>query len=289
MRCPFCNNENIDETIICDCGYNFNADEITEKRNIIRWLNTPEQDGGWYTTILKMKKIHDFQIKNTFRWSMEKTGDLLNKNKGTISHDLRLVDSFNKYPELQKCRNKTKAKKRLDELVDDSSFIDKSKSFEYEITLHKQLVNNWNQYPFTNNWNLVKSEYKTNEVGEIDILAKHKEEKKWLVIELKKDQTNDKTVGQLLRYMGFIKINKASEDESVQGLIIARGFGKSILYASIFCPEIELIKYSFLDNKLRFEDVNKKFALAVFDYKDSSQDELDNLIRELQNLDKMKG
>lgn len=289
MRCPFCNKENIDKPIICNCGYKFDVGEITDKMKIIGWLNTPDQDGGWYTKILKMKKIHDFQNKNSQRWSKTKTGYLLNKDKGTISIDLRLAESFNDYPELQKCKNKSKAKKRLYELGKDISFNDKNKSFEYEKVLHKQLVKNWNKYLFTNNWNLVKSGYKTNEVGDIDILAKHKEEKKWLVIELKKDQMSDTTIGQLLRYMGFIKMNNASEDESVQGLIIARSIDLSILYASALCPEIELIKYKYLDNELHFEEVNKKIELGKIYFAGLSKDEQDSFIRELENLKKVKG
>ena len=47
-----------------------------------------------------------------------------------------------------------------------------------------------------------------------------KDKKTFLVIELKKGRLNDKVVGQIQRYMGFIKAEVANKDQKVKGLII---------------------------------------------------------------------
>jgi len=50
------------------------------------------------------------------------------------------------------------------------------------------------------------------------------------VIELKKGQTSDATVGQVLRYMGWVRRNLANGAE-VDGLIVCRDTDQRILYA----------------------------------------------------------
>jgi restriction system protein len=44
--------------------------------------------------------------------------------------------------------------------------------------------------------------------------------RRYLVIELKKGRSSDVVVGQILRYMGFIKNELAVNGESVRGIII---------------------------------------------------------------------
>ena len=68
-------------------------------------------------------------------------------------------------------------------------------------------------------------------IGCIDLLAKRRSDSGWLVIELKRAQTSDVTVGQILRYMGWVRERMASDDEKVEGLIIAHEFDKKLLYA----------------------------------------------------------
>jgi RecB family endonuclease NucS len=67
------------------------------------------------------------------------------------------------------------------------------------------------------------------DVGRIDLLAKHKREGRWLVIELKREQSTDQTIGQLLRYMGWMKQHLAG-DEPVQGMIICREADNALQY-----------------------------------------------------------
>jgi len=46
--------------------------------------------------------------------------------------------------------------------------------------------------------------YRTD-IGKIDLLAHHKKGKAWLVVEIKRNQSSDDTVGQAPRYMGYVR------------------------------------------------------------------------------------
>lgn len=122
--------------------------------------------------------------------------------------------------------------------------------FGLERHLHEFLVDNWEIVVSLSDWSLheidgevVGSRYNTGEVGEIDLLAKHKREKKWLVVELKRDQTSDTTVGQILRYMGWVRRNLAAPDESVEGIVICRQIDRKLLYALDEQPNISCMTY----------------------------------------------
>ena len=86
-------------------------------------------------------------------------------------------------------------------------------------------------------------EYNTNEIGRIDLLAKHRNEPKWLVIELKRNQSSDETVGQVLRYMGWVKSHRANLNETVHGLIISKIADQRLDYALMSVPTIDILQY----------------------------------------------
>jgi restriction system protein len=99
--------------------------------------------------------------------------------------------------------------------------------FGLEKHLEEFLVANWNQLDLAKKYKiyeedgeLVGQQYETD-TGKIDILAESKDGKELLVIELKKDEASDSAVGQILRYMGYIKEQIAEKDQVVRGLIIA--------------------------------------------------------------------
>ena len=89
---------------------------------------------------------------------------------------------------------------------------EEAQAFGLERHLHNFMFDNWSKLRLGKHWllyeedgNVVGYEYNTNEIGKIDLLAKHRTEPRWLVIELKREQTSDDTVGQVLRYMGWIQ------------------------------------------------------------------------------------
>ena len=125
-----------------------------------------------------------------------------------------------------------------------------SLGFGLERHLQDFMADNWEKIPLSQEWAIYVEQGDDDagveypcEVGSIDILARHNNGKDWLVIELKRNQTNDDTVGQVLRYMGWVKAEKAEPEEMVKGLIIAREVNQKLMYALNAVKDVDLQLY----------------------------------------------
>ena len=76
----------------------------------------------------------------------------------------------------------------------------------------------------------------------IDILATDKQ-KDYVIVELKVSKGYDRVVGQLLRYMAWIKQNLATEKQKVRGVIIAREISDDLIMATSLVPDVTLLEY----------------------------------------------
>lgn len=130
-----------------------------------------------------------------------------------------------------------------DETVEDAS------EFAMEKHLEDFLVQNWKQTEFGKDYNIFEEEgeivgqqYPTD-TGPIDILAVSKDKKTLLVLELKKGRASDVVVGQILRYMGYVKDELAEKDQMVKGAIIALEDDQRIRRALSITPNIEFYRY----------------------------------------------
>lgn len=83
-------------------------------------------------------------------------------------------------------------------------------------------------------------EYPTG-VGPIDILATD-DDGNFVVFELKLSRGVDRAMGQISRYMGWIKLNMA-HDKKVFGVIVAQNVDEKLKYAASIIPEISLFEY----------------------------------------------
>ena len=63
------------------------------------------------------------------------------------------------------------------------------------------------------------------------------------MLELKREQSSDSTVGQVLRYMGFVREHVAAKGDAVEGVIIARVGDDKIRYALDMIPNVNLMLY----------------------------------------------
>jgi restriction system protein len=127
--------------------------------------------------------------------------------------------------------------------------------FVMEKHLEDFLIENWSQTELGKNYDIfiedgdiIGQQYKT-EIGDIDILGISKDKKTILVVELKKGRTSDVVVGQIQRYMGFIKEELAESGQKVKGIIIALEDDKKIKYALSVTNNIEFYRYK-IDFKL---------------------------------------
>jgi len=78
--------------------------------------------------------------------------------------------------------------------------------------------------------------FDTQEVGEMDFLAID-EKGDLVVIELKRNST-DVTLGQILRYMGWVKRKLCKENQRVKGIIIAETKDNRLEYALSIVPDV---------------------------------------------------
>lgn len=122
--------------------------------------------------------------------------------------------------------------------------------FGLERYLQEFIRDNWEHITDLRDWNLheedgeiIGYEYDTQEIGRIDLLARHKTQKEWLVIELKRNQSSDETIGQTLRYMGWVSQNLAKAGEEVRGMIICHEGDSRIKYALNFTRNVDLLLY----------------------------------------------
>jgi len=76
----------------------------------------------------------------------------------------------------------------------------------------------------------------------IDILAVD-EQQDLAVIELKVSRGYDRTVGQLLRYIGWVAENLAEPAQRVRGFIVARDISEDLFLACRDLPNVDLFEY----------------------------------------------
>jgi TonB family protein len=86
------------------------------------------------------------------------------------------------------------------------------------------------------------------DVGPIDILAED-ETGNFVVFELKLSRGADKAMGQLLRYMGWVKKTLAGPHE-VYGVIVAKDIDQKLRFAALPVPHVSLLEYE-IDFRLR--------------------------------------
>lgn len=122
-------------------------------------------------------------------------------------------------------------------------------AFAMEKHLEAFLVANWKQTELARTYSIyqedgemVGQQYSTD-AGPIDILAISKDNKRLLVVELKRDRASDVVVGQVLRYMGYIKELIATKDQTVEGVIIALEDDQKLKWALAAVDNISFYRY----------------------------------------------
>jgi len=133
--------------------------------------------------------------------------------------------------------------------------IESTSQFVFEEHLEEFLIKNWNNTELSSKYDLYEEfgemsgqQYPTD-TGPIDILAISKDKKELLVIELKRGRASEKVVGQILRYMGYVKDELIEEGQSVKGMIIGFEGDLKLKRALSIASDIEFYRYS-VDFKL---------------------------------------
>jgi Holliday junction resolvase-like predicted endonuclease len=127
--------------------------------------------------------------------------------------------------------------------------------FYMESQLEDFLVANWEKTELGKKYDLIEEDgeivsqqYRTD-IGIIDLLVRDKADKGYVVIELKRNQTSDDTIGQVARYMGWVT-EKKGENVPVKGIIIAGAFDDRMYYAAKQVPNTTIYSYE-VDFKIK--------------------------------------
>lgn len=125
-----------------------------------------------------------------------------------------------------------------------------SKPLDLRVTLEKYLedllAEQWNTLPWADELEYLDRQVECGTLGTLDILARHRISGDFVVIELKRDQGDDEVVGQVSRYMGWIKLHRADHsDVGVRGIIVAHEATDRLRSAVLPHPNISLYTYQF--------------------------------------------
>lgn len=193
-------------------------------------------------------KISDF-IENPFRYGdsyvYKHYEPLVENDEVTFLRDGETISTEELENELKEIVSFFKECLNI-ELKDESSSMS-SGLFYMEQQLEDFIIENWDGTEFGKEFDLIykdgeliSQQYMTD-IGRIDILAKDKKDGSHVVIELKRNQTSDDTVGQITRYMGWIEENL--HDDKVKGIIVAGKYDEKLYYAQKRLKDIEVFLY----------------------------------------------
>lgn len=132
---------------------------------------------------------------------------------------------------------------------EDIEIVDELVAFSLERHLSDFLYENWDSTDFGQEYELYEEggnlaqEYQTS-VGRIDLLARHRTTGDWLVIELKRRRSSDAVVGQVMRYMSWVRHNLASDNEEVRAIIVVHSVDDNLRYSLMSArAEVQLYTY----------------------------------------------
>lgn len=236
--------------------------------------NQPEM--SWQADVYDNQDIRNYLIENSFEKKFYPTDKRTYKDSYIfVIYDIyiRENDSIEIFQNEQKV-NHTKLEKDLSDILnqynqtlgrksDDVSKFVSDQEFKLEQHLEDFLIENWDSTILGEKYQLIYDEghllskqYPAHGIGTIDILAKHKDIDQFIVIELKKGQSEDRTVAQIQRYMTWVDKNRAAEVRC-HGIIIAHRASDKLTYALEPVKErIDLLLY-----KINFDLTKKETKL----------------------------
>jgi len=134
-------------------------------------------------------------------------------------------------------------------LTTTDSTIEDPLVFALEKHLEEFLVQNWKNSELGKHYDIYEEEGELvgqqyqSDTGPLDVLAISKDQKTLLVVELKKGRASDSVVGQIQRYMGYVKEELAEPNQNVKGIIIALEDDIRIRRALAVTSNIDFYRY----------------------------------------------
>ena len=138
---------------------------------------------------------------------------------------------------------------RLPSIISTDKTIEDPTEFALEKHLEDFLVKNWKNTSLGKEYDIYEldgvsvGQQFPSDTGPLDILAISKDRNTFLVVELKKGRVSDNVVGQIQRYMGYVKEDLAESYQHVKGIIIGSEDDIRIRRALSVTTNIEFYKY----------------------------------------------
>jgi len=212
----------------------------------------PDKYGVWNQMSEGAMKSYDiwpdFGRGLPFGQRYEKVNDVLLRMRDALGVDLWTLDALwwrSEQRDGEEEITDTESKGEPDEILS----VEASR-FGLERHLQEFIRDNWSSIDLGRDWMIYEEDGDPEagyefpcDVGRIDLLAHHRSEPRWLVIELKRHQTSDQTVGQVLRYMGWVRRHLAESEDDVRGLVIAHAADAAIQYALSATSDVDLQLY----------------------------------------------
>ena len=190
----------------------------------------------------------DFDRKAPFSARYSQINEILLALASELQTDLWILDAT--WWQISSPQNPVDRIGSEEEIVVEDVEVFENQSFGLERYLQEFIRDNWEKIKELKDWllyvkdgDLVGFEYQTDDAGRIDLLAYHRTAPKWLVIELKRNQTSDQTIGQVLRYMGWVKAKLAEPNEQVEGMIICKSIDTGLNYALTNIQNVRILYY----------------------------------------------
>lgn len=134
----------------------------------------------------------------------------------------------------------------IDDVADDA--LVEAQQFALEAHLEEFLFANWSSISWPSDLTLYTTDGSNGRQfpagsWSIDFLAIDRSTNDLVVIELKRGQTSDATVGQMLRYRGWVSENLAEPGQHVRGVIVCQAIDEALRYAVKGMQDITVMTY----------------------------------------------
>lgn len=135
------------------------------------------------------------------------------------------------------------------EPADDEAATDEPAEFVLEAHLEDFLAHNWKSIGWGRPleiWTGPDGEsghQLATPAGRLDFLCIDRPARTLVVVELKRGRPSDKVIGQIARYIGYVRAHLAAPGQPVEGLIVAREADDALRYAVTAFPGISLMTY----------------------------------------------
>jgi len=277
-ECPICKASS--GTAQCVCGYSFDGEPLDWQKLRARY----DSEKDWRSRAEIVRSSHRISGNPPLR----EFAASLEIGLGTAARDIRLAIGLDQYPELATQPNAFHADNELKILNGrrrGKASTRPDARFYNEDELQKCLVDHWQITCLGKEWDLCRhnGHFDTREVGTLDILARHKNRPAWLIVELKVGKPSDNVLGQLLRYMGWIRARHAAEGEAIEGLVIGSERDPQITYGLGCLPNVQFICYRRTGAGLElFNPIFDEASTAIESLTDTEREELLSKLKLMQ-------